>query len=309
MKELTDKQVENAIRLNRYYTGLKFKILGDNLAARKMNQLSFVRWVVEFQREHGLVPDGVFGPRTLSAWYAAGYGSDLLKKTRVVDYLLMDGKKIKVPFQVIGFNEMRGMSFYDFPRCWRPRSRKIVDAFILHWDVCSSSQSCFQSLIGRGLSVHLMLDWDGMIYQALDLMDVAYHAAPNNNHSIGVEINNPYYLGKNNRGRPIAEMQLKPNSKAYHRHVDFTDMQKKRVVQLCDAVCGAMNIRKELPRIGRKSKKAEDVLTSVWHNSPGDSRRISAWLSGGGVFGHYHLNERKIDPGLTLWKPLVKAGY
>ncbi len=72
-----------------------------------------------------------------------------------------------------------------------PALRKVVDQFVLHYDVCGTSRQCFRVLHDfRGLSVHFMLDIDGTIYQTLDLKERAWHATTSNTRSVGVEIAN-----------------------------------------------------------------------------------------------------------------------
>ena len=67
--------------------------------------------------------------------------------------------------------------------------REAVDLFVLHYDVCGTSQQCFKVLHDRrALSVHFLLDADGTIYQTLDLRERAWHAGHANTRSVGVEI-------------------------------------------------------------------------------------------------------------------------
>ena len=72
-----------------------------------------------------------------------------------------------------------------------PLLRRVVDQFVLHFDVAGTSRRCFQVLHDdRGLSVHFLLDLDGTIYQTLDLKECAWHATTSNDRSVGVEIAN-----------------------------------------------------------------------------------------------------------------------
>jgi len=67
--------------------------------------------------------------------------------------------------------------------------QRVVDQFVIHYDVCGTSRQCFRVLHDvRGLSVHFMLDVDGTIYQTLDLKERAWHATTSNDRSIGIEI-------------------------------------------------------------------------------------------------------------------------
>lgn len=64
-----------------------------------------------------------------------------------------------------------------------------VDLFVLHYDVCGTSQRCFRVLQDeRSLSVHFLLDVDGTIYQTLDLAHTAWHARAANRRAVGIEI-------------------------------------------------------------------------------------------------------------------------
>src|SRR5215471_9492277 len=72
-----------------------------------------------------------------------------------------------------------------------PLLQKVVDQFVIHFDVCGTSRQCFNILQDhRDLSVHFMLDLDGTIYQTLDLKERAWHATTSNTRSVGIEIAN-----------------------------------------------------------------------------------------------------------------------
>src|SRR6266850_6001082 len=72
-----------------------------------------------------------------------------------------------------------------------PLLQKVVDQFVIHFDVCGVSRQCFKVLHDhRDLSVHFMLDMDGTLYQTLDLKERAWHATTSNDRSIGIEIAN-----------------------------------------------------------------------------------------------------------------------
>src|SRR5207249_10614197 len=69
--------------------------------------------------------------------------------------------------------------------------QRVVDQFVIHFDVCGTSRECFKVLQDyRDLSVHFMLDLDGTIYQTLDLKERAWHATTSNSRSVGIEIAN-----------------------------------------------------------------------------------------------------------------------
>lgn len=296
---LDAEQLSRAQRLNPYFANKLGGVPWDD--APPWSEL-FAYRIATIQNGAGLLIDGIYGPKT----YAQVMRASPLE-LHTIDSLLVGGERFKVPFKVVDWSEPHngGMGFYDRPGSWAPRGKNAIDMFVLHWDVCHSSQSCYQALIDRGLSIHLMIDGDedATVYQALDLRDaVAWHASssdvegPENLRSVGVEINNPVlfdakpeFMESEHEGRPIARNQLKPNGRGGDQwdHLDFTDAQKERVVQLCDAVCDALDIPKRIPR-------EPDVVTRA---------------KAAGVVGHYHLKSSKVDPGMTLWPVLEAAGY
>jgi N-acetyl-anhydromuramyl-L-alanine amidase AmpD len=68
--------------------------------------------------------------------------------------------------------------------------RDHVDQFVIHYSVDPTSRSTFDKLVQRHLSVQLMLDLDGTIYQTMDLQEEAPHATKANGRSVGIEIAN-----------------------------------------------------------------------------------------------------------------------
>src|SRR3954463_3974043 len=72
-----------------------------------------------------------------------------------------------------------------------PALQRVVDQFVIHYDEAGISKYCFTILQDhRDLSVHLMLDLDGPVYQTLDLKERAWHATTSNTRSVGIEIAN-----------------------------------------------------------------------------------------------------------------------
>ncbi len=69
------------------------------------------------------------------------------------------------------------------------RVQELVNQFFLHHSGLYRSRDTFNVLHRqRRLSVHLILDDDGTIYQTLDLKDKAWHGGKNNPQSVGIEI-------------------------------------------------------------------------------------------------------------------------
>jgi N-acetyl-anhydromuramyl-L-alanine amidase AmpD len=152
-------------------------------------------------------------------------------------------------------------------------------------------------LLERELSVHLMLDADGTVYQALDLAIVsAYHAGPVNQRSVGVEICNPVRIERNKWCHPPRPVVDDPGVNGDQRklRLDFYPIQKSRVVELAEAVSAAFGIPRALPRA------ADGSVMPAKLRDPSQFR---------GTCGHYHVSATKDDPGTTLWPGLSAAGW
>ncbi|ACY14106.1 hypothetical protein Hoch_1554 [Haliangium ochraceum DSM 14365] len=244
---------------------------------------NFAIHVAHFQREHGrLTVDGILGPKT----WAAVQGCTWCPPTQ--DALIIGNKRVPVPFPVVTWERPDGLSFHD-QGGWRRRrdpSGKAVNLFVLHWDGCTSAHQCFHVLVERGLSVHLLVDGDGTVYQTLDLLEAsAWHAGRVNERSIGVEIQNPVKLHRNqwqDPPRDVVEEERVHGSGSW-QHLDFYEVQKHRIVQLAEVLCELLPIPRKLPMDGNRVSRS--LSSPRFH----------------GVCGHYHVSPTKPDPGLTLW--------
>jgi N-acetylmuramoyl-L-alanine amidase len=208
-----------------------------------------------------------------------------------------------------------------------------LDQFVLHYDVCGTSQQCFNILHDhRGLSIHFMIDLDGTIYQTLDLKERARHATIANDRSVGVEIANmgAYRPGKPNpfdqwyakdpagrtfitipprfkdgglRAQPSADEPLRPrrndpvlgNVQGMDLVMyDLTPQQYESLAKLSATLCTVLpKIRPDFPR------DAEGRL--IPKQLPRD--QFDAFT---GILGHYHVQDDKQDPGPALdWEWLT----
>lgn len=282
---LSDKWLRRAQRLNPYYRErLAWSVPAD--WPSDVATAAFALRVAAFQKDGSLTIDGVLGPKTLAALGGGTFTPP------AGEFLIVQGEKLPVPFPVVTWEEPGGLSFYG-RRGWTKRrdpSGKGVNLFVLHWDGCTSAHQCFQVLLERGLSVHLMLDGDGTVYQALDLAEArAWHAGNVNERSVGVEIQNPVRLHRNQWQKPprpvIAEAGV--HGARRQEHLDFYDIQKQRAAELAEVLCERFSIPRALP-----TGKDGQVL------------RVLAPSGFRGVCGHYHLSREKPDPGLSLWPGL-----
>jgi N-acetylmuramoyl-L-alanine amidase len=202
-----------------------------------------------------------------------------------------------------------------------PTLQKVVDQFVIHYDVCGTSRQCFKVLHDlSGLSVHFMLDLDGTIYQTLDLKERAWHATTSNTRSVGIEIANmgayasreksplgewyatdengqthitiperfgdggirtPNFVGRPARPEPVIGTVQGRRLTQY----DFTPEQYKALVHLTAALCTVFpKMKCDYPR---------DAAGNLMLVKLPDEQLESF----GGVLGHYHIQTNKVDPG------------
>lgn len=209
--------------------------------------------------------------------------------------------------------------------------RDVVDQFVLHYDVCGVSQTCFRVLQDdRKLSVQFLLDVDGTIYQTLDGRETAWHATISNPRSIGIEIANigayplgvakaldtwygsdsagpyvriPARLGDGGVrtegfvGRPARPERIVGEVQGERlQQYDFTPEQYASLVKLTAALCRAF------PKIEPDAPRDEDGRVL--------DRALSAeqWREFRGILGHYHVQKNKTDPGPAFdWEPYLAA--
>ncbi|HEU0036987.1 MAG TPA: N-acetylmuramoyl-L-alanine amidase [Kofleriaceae bacterium] len=168
--------------------------------------------------------------------------------------------------------------------------KSVIKQFVIHHDGCATADMCFSVLHNeRGLSCHFLCDNDGIIYQTLDLALMGFHAGAWNTHSIGVELCNrgdakkePTYYSKKGVNRPIKPCKV--NNHAILSY-DFTEKQYDSMRLLSRALLRLLpNLPAEYPQTspGVQSWDTLDNRTS---------------FSFSGYIGHYHLTDRKWDPG------------
>jgi N-acetyl-anhydromuramyl-L-alanine amidase AmpD len=211
-----------------------------------------------------------------------------------------------------------------------PLLQSVVDQFVLHFDDCGVSRTCFLVLQDdRDLSVHFMLDLDGTIYQTLDLKERAWHATTSNDRSVGVEIANiggyPAH-GKN----PFAQWyQTNADGKVFITlpprfgnggirttnfvghparnelvrgtiqgedlaQYDYTPEQYAALTKLTAALC------KIFPKLKCDYPKDADGKL-IPRKLPDDELKNYQ-----GVLGHYHIQTNKTDPGPAFdWERVI----
>lgn len=205
-----------------------------------------------------------------------------------------------------------------------------VDQFVLHYDVCGTSRTCFRVLHDRGLSVHFLLDVDGTLYQTLDLRETAWHATRSNTRSVGIEIaqigartpaeagdldewyaedaqglrvtlpprfgdggvRTPAFVGRPARGG-LFEGRINGSDLVQY---DFTEEQYRTLGRLL-----AVLVR-ELPALEPSLPRTPsgEIVPEVLSDED--------WAAFRGVLAHWHVQRNKTDPGPAMdWDRLSRA--
>lgn len=214
--------------------------------------------------------------------------------------------------------------------------RSKVDQFVIHYDVCGTSRTCFRVLHDmRGLSIHFMLDIDGTIYQTLDLKERAWHATVSNDRSIGIEIANmgAYPEGKTQTLDEWYKPDLTPSGAVKAARItlpsrfgnggirtpNFTGFSA-RPLPVTGQIQGQTLVQYDLtPQQYAALVKLTAALCRVFPQIepkyPTDESgaliphqlSTDAWKNFKGVLGHYHIQDDKTDPGPAFnWPDYMK---
>ena len=202
-----------------------------------------------------------------------------------------------------------------------PLLQRVVDQFVIHYDVAGTSQRCFQVLHdSRGLSVHFMLDLDGTIYQTLDLKERAWHASHANDRSIGIEIANmgayppgrtaalDRWYEKDDSGRVKLRLSGSPEANGIRNLEVPLVPARNELIQ--GKVHGQELVQYDLTQaqydaLIRLTATLSTVFPKLKCDYPRDSSGalIETQLVGPdyeayqGILGHYHVQRNKVDPG------------
>ena len=184
--------------------------------------------------------------------------------------------------------------------------QEIVSQFVLHFDGCVNSRSCFKSMHNRvrpsggcGLSAHFMIDADGTIYQTLDLAERAYHAEQENSISVGVEICNRGRYEPSEMSRLPAEYRTRPRRKVVINGFTY-DAYDFRPEQYDSLLALTRTLLRIFPKI--KPIIPEEGGTPYLNT-------LDDPLAFHGIVGHLHvdLQKQKWDPGALDWRWLTRA--
>ena len=178
------------------------------------------------------------------------------------------------------------------------RRSQAISQLVLHYDVTFSSESTISVLRQRGLSYHFLVDGDdeATIFQLSNpTLNVAFHAGPVNNYSLGICLNNPaepkyqnHDAHRRGRKREILADRIHGSTV---KLLKFFPEQIDAANKLGDVLCESLGIRRRVP----KDEKGNTVKTVV------DD------IAFAGVVGHYHVSKSKIDPAPLDWDQLTFA--
>lgn len=259
-----------------------------------------VEAIKAFQEEMRVDADGMCGPGTFRRIFSER--AEAIEKadedSNYSDHIICHGEAVKIEWdKVVLWTDLKGLKAKE--GCYKKvNEKRNIRMFVNHWDVCLSSKMCQKVLDQRGISVHFLIDNDGTIYQTMDTTHIAWHAGNDNNHSVGVEISNGYYLKFQNKyveagfgERPVKSGAV-VNGKTLEDHTDFYPAQIEALKALTKAIHKGLEIPLETPKnfLGKE-------YTDTLRKSVKDEFR--------GFVHHYHLTSRKTDcGGLDLVKLL-----
>ncbi|MCC6425192.1 MAG: N-acetylmuramoyl-L-alanine amidase [Phycisphaerales bacterium] len=217
--------------------------------------------------------------------------------------------------------------------------QQVIDQFVLHYDVCGTSRTCFQILHDlRGLSIHFLLDIDGTIYQTLDVKERAWHATISNDRSIGIEIANIgaypldptptptaarsplddwYATDESGRTRITIPARLGDGG---IRTLNFIG-RPARDLPIAGTINGShIQMYDFTPQQYESLTKLTAALCTLFPaitpdfpRDPDGSPRTTTlstaeWETYRGILGHCHIQQNKLDPGPAMrWNDLLAA--
>jgi len=171
--------------------------------------------------------------------------------------------------------------------------QQVVKQFFLHHSGLYRARDTFHVLHNdRGLSVHFILDDDGVLYQTLDLREKAWHGGSCNSISVGIEIDSradarkrPYaYDAAHRRKYGVRERRIVSDTINGYKFLgfDYNDAQYGTLIRLAKAMTAIFPlIRPAFPSDGQGR-----VIKRTLGNPKGHA----------GFICHYHLTKSKWDP-------------
>lgn len=239
--------------------------------------------VRRFQRENGLVQDGKVGEVTFRRIYTQHHALEA-PSIRITD----------TEYAVVDFKVDHTYDNSDFKGCYKKyNGRREPIEIVTHWDATLSAKHCIDILLKRKISTHFVIDNDGTIYQLINLNDIAWHASGHNNHTVGIDISNAFYLKyqsyyEKNVGKPRPILRSELHGRDLGEHLGYYEEQLDSYGKLLKFLTNYYDIPSATPEVlGVHPEAAKKEYR--------------------GVVSHYHLTKNKIDcAGLDIKKILDK---
>jgi N-acetyl-anhydromuramyl-L-alanine amidase AmpD len=172
--------------------------------------------------------------------------------------------------------------------------KKTVKCAVIHYDVTHNSKGCASVLKKRGLSTHFMIDYDGTIYQGLDVVYQALHAGDSVNvRSVGIDLNNlaqniagsrrfTDYKGKSDDDHRREKSRPQLINDVRWQCYGYSDAQYDALIALMKVLQQQLELPIQVP-VEESGEIKRDVLD-----------KASAF---DGILGHWHISATKFDPG------------
>lgn len=164
------------------------------------------------------------------------------------------------------------------------KRKGMVKRVLLHHDGMPTSLGCYQVLVQRQLSTHLMIDVDGTVWQPLAFSDIAYHAGdPHNMESIGIDLCNPVKPGRvdANQVRERGGLFEGVTNGGRVKSLGYTEAQYESIIAVLNGLCEFFKIKRQIP-VDEAGKVLRNKLVNTDFY---------------GIVGHLHVSANKWDPG------------
>lgn len=197
-----------------------------------------VEVIRKWQGAHGLVPDGIFGPKSAALW---------------LDRYGWRGTP--------GMRATHRHSRVNPPSPW---------SIVIHDTVSHTAASAFRTLEGQGYATHFFVEQDGTILESLDpATEWGAHAGAFNQESIGldmVHILDPVLANPVERSRLVRRAWSAKGGRHRGWVVDYTMEQKTALVDLVEMLCERFTIPRVIPtELTTYGEKVMGITDRTYH--------------------------------------------
>jgi hypothetical protein len=196
--------------------------------------------------------------------------------------IIIGGARVSCALQVVLWGESGCL--FKSAQMRRKQTRLVT----LHWTGSENApKDVHANMTSRGVSVHFVVDPQGVVWQMADADRFCAHAPGVNDRSIGIEIiSRGSELELPHKGVVRTEVTEQIHGREV-RYADFTSEQKLSAVVLVTALATTYHLPLQCPM-----DKRGEVISSVL--STPELARFK------GVVGHLHSSRNRADPGLKL---------